>query len=123
MRDKDAIQTLVLVAELTAFYKKQGKTLYDALQHLYEQHGYFLEQTISVILSGIEGVAKIKSLMQGFRQTPLTAFGGQSVARTQDFAANTETTAQGAVQPLNMPQADVLKYQLTDGSWVAIEPA
>lgn len=123
VRDKDAIQTLVLVAELTAFYKKQGKTLYDALQHLYEQHGYFLEQTISVTLSGIEGVAKIKSLMQGFRQTPLTAFGGQSVARTQDFAANTETTAQGAVQPLNMPQADVLKYQLTDGSWVAIRPS
>ncbi|NEW66322.1 phospho-sugar mutase [Carnobacteriaceae bacterium zg-84] len=123
VRDKDAIQALVLIAEVAAYYKKQGKTLYDGLQALYEKHGYFLEKTISVTLAGIEGIAKIKALMTQFRQEPLQTFGGIQIVETQDFATSTITLENGDVKPLDMPKSDVLKYLLADGTWVAIRPS
>ncbi|MBS4761971.1 phospho-sugar mutase [Carnobacteriaceae bacterium zg-ZUI252] len=122
-RDKDAIQALVLLAEVAAFYKKQGKTMYDGLQELYAQFGYFIEETISVTLSGIEGVAKIKALMSQFRQDALTQFGGINVTQTQDFKQQLAFDAQGQSTELQFPASDVLKYILADGSWVAIRPS
>ncbi|MBS4769843.1 phospho-sugar mutase [Carnobacteriaceae bacterium zg-ZUI240] len=122
-RDKDAIQALVLLAEVAAFYKKQGKTMYDGLQELYAQFGYFIEETISVTLSGIEGVAKIKALMAQFRQDALTQFGGINVTQTQDFKQQLVFDAQGQSTELHFPASDVLKYILADGSWVAIRPS
>lgn len=123
VRDKDAIQALVLIAEVASFYKKQDKTLYDGLQELYAKHGYFLEETISVTLSGIEGVAKIKSLMSQFRQEKLETIGNISVEFTEDFKTATRTFANGTVEQLDMETSDVLKYTLSDGSWVAIRPS
>ncbi|NEW62877.1 phospho-sugar mutase [Granulicatella sp. zg-ZJ] len=123
VRDKDAIQALVLIAEVAAYYKKQGKTLYDGLQALYEKHGYFLEKTISVTLAGIEGIARIKALMTQFRQEPLQTFGGIQIVETQDFSTSAITLENGDVKPLDMPKSDVLKYLLADGTWVAIRPS
>lgn len=123
VRDKDAIQALVLIAEVAAYYKKQGKTMYDGLQELYAKFGYFVEETISVTLSGIEGVAKIKSLMAQFRQDALTSFGGILVEETQDFGQSLVFDSQQQSKPLDLPKSDVLKYVLTDGSWVAIRPS
>lgn len=123
VRDKDAIQALVLIAEVAAYYKKQGKTMYDGLQELYAKFGYFVEETISVTLSGIEGVAKIKSLMAQFRQDALTQFGGIAVSQTQDFKQGLVFDANGQSSALDFPSSDVLKYILEDGSWVAIRPS
>lgn len=123
VRDKDAIQALVLIAEVAAHYKKQGKTMYDGLLELYATYGYFLEKTISVTLSGIEGVAKIKSLMTQFRQEALTEFGGLSVRVTEDFGQSVRVFADGTQEAIYMPSSDVLKYTLEDGSWVAIRPS
>lgn len=123
VRDKDAIQALVLIAEVAAYYKKQGKTMYDGLQELYAKFGYFVEETISVTLSGIEGIAKIKSLMAQFRQEALTQFGGISVVQTQDFKQGLVLEANGQSSALDFPSSDVLKYILEDGSWVAIRPS
>lgn len=123
VRDKDAIQALVLIAEVAAYYKKQGKTMYDGLQELYAKFGYFVEETISITLSGIEGIAKIKSLMAHFRQDALTQFGGIAVIQTQDFKQGLEFDANGQSSQLDFPASDVLKYMLEDGSWVAIRPS
>jgi phosphoglucomutase len=123
VRDKDAIQALVLLAEVAAFYKKQGKTLYDGLQDIFKEYGYFEEKTISVTLSGIEGSEKIKSLMKKFRDEAPNSFAGINVSQTEDFKALTRTFANGQSEALTTPPSDVLKYFLEDGSWIAIRPS
>lgn len=123
VRDKDAIQALVLLAEVAAFYKKQGKTLYDGLQDIFKEYGYFEEKTISVTLSGIEGSEKIKALMKRFREEAPTAFADIKVTQTEDFKERTRTFADGKVESLTSPPSDVLKYFLEDGSWIAIRPS
>ncbi|WP_142427964.1 phospho-sugar mutase [Enterococcus faecalis] len=123
VRDKDAIQALVLLAEVAAFYKKQGKTLYDGLQDIFEEFGYFEEKTISVTMSGIEGSGKIKALMAKCREQALTEFAGIQVAQTEDFKELTRTFADGQTEQLQTPPSDVLKYHLEDGSWIAIRPS
>ncbi|MBO0441910.1 phospho-sugar mutase [Candidatus Enterococcus ikei] len=123
VRDKDAIQALVLLAEVAAFYKKQGKTLYDGLQDIFEEYGYFEEKTISVTLSGIEGSEKIKALMKKFREEAPTSFAAINVTQTEDFKELTRTSPDGKVEELTTPPSDVLKYFLEDGSWIAIRPS
>ncbi|MTD38760.1 phospho-sugar mutase [Erwinia sp. CPCC 100877] len=124
VRDKDAIQALVLLAEVAAYYKKQGKTLYDGLQDIFAEYGYFEEKTISVTLSGIEGSEKIKALMAKFREEAPKAFAEVPVTQTEDFKALIRvTTADGHSEALNTPPADVLKYYLEDGSWIAVRPS
>ena len=115
VRDKDAIQALVLLAEVAAFYKKQGKTLYDGLQDIFEEFGYFEEKTISVTMSGIEGSGKIKALMAKCREQAPTEFAGIQVAQTEDFKELTRTFADGQTEQLQTPPSDVLKYHLEDG--------
>ncbi|EGO2682278.1 MULTISPECIES: phospho-sugar mutase [Enterococcus] len=123
VRDKDAIQALVLLAEVAAFYKKQGKTLYDGLQDIFEEFGYFEEKTISVTMSGIEGSGKIKALMAKCREQAPTEFAGIQVTQTEDFKELTRTFADGQTEQLQTPPSDVLKYHLEDGSWIAIRPS
>ena len=123
VRDKDAIQALVLVAEVAAFYKKQGKTMYDGLQDIYATYGYYEEKTISVTLAGIEGSAKIKALMAKFREEAPIEFAGISVASMEDFDASQRIYSDGKVEIIDMPAANVLKYSLADGSWIAIRPS
>ncbi|MBO0474968.1 phosphoglucomutase/phosphomannomutase [Enterococcus sp. DIV0840] len=123
VRDKDAIQALVLLAEVAAFYKKQGKTLYDGLQDIFKEYGYFEEKTISVTLSGIEGSEKIKALMKKFREEAPTSFANINVTKTEDFKELTRTFTDGKVEALTTPPSDVLKYFLEDGSWIAIRPS
>ncbi|XKR51614.1 phospho-sugar mutase [Enterococcus faecalis] len=123
VRDKDAIQALVLLAEVAAFYKKQGKTLYDGLQDIFEEFGYFEEKTISVTMSGIEGSGKIKALMAKCREQAPTEFAGIQVVQTEDFKELTRTFADGQTEQLQTPPSDVLKYHLEDGSWIAIRPS
>lgn len=123
VRDKDAIQVLVLLAEVAAYYKKQGKTLYDGLQDIFAEYGYYKEKTISVTLSGIEGSQKIKELMAKFRQESPKEFAGTAVIKTEDFKELISRSADGHAEKLTTPPSDVLKYYLEDGSWIAIRPS
>ncbi|MGM0124985.1 phosphoglucomutase/phosphomannomutase [Enterococcus sp. AZ194] len=123
VRDKDAIQALVLLAEVAAFYKKQDKTLYDALTAMFEEYGYFAEKTISVTMSGIEGSAKIAALMTKFREEAPKEFAGAKVVQTEDFQLLTKTDATGATKALTTPPSNVLKYVLEDESWIAVRPS
>lgn len=123
-RDKDSVQATVLLAEVAAYYKSLGKTLYDSLQELFEQYGYFVENTKSLTFAGIDGADKIASLMNKFRAETPAEFGGVKVAKVEDFSLQTETdTATGAVTPMTLPKANVVKYWLADGSWVAVRPS
>ncbi|MBP1044104.1 phospho-sugar mutase [Vagococcus sp. BWB3-3] len=123
VRDKDAIQTLLLLAEVAAFYKKKGQTLYDGLQAIFAEYGYFEEKTISVTMAGIEGAAKINALMARARTERATDFGGIAVVATEDFAAQERIFGDGSKESIDLPKANVLKYLLEDGSWVAIRPS
>lgn len=123
VRDKDAIQVLVLLAEVAAYYKKQGKTLYDGLQDIFAEYGYYKEKTISVTLSGIEGSQKIKELMAKFRKESPKEFAGTAVVKTEDFKELVSRSADGQTEKLTTPPSDVLKYYLEDGSWIAIRPS
>lgn len=123
VRDKDAIQAVLLLTEVAAHFKSEGKTLYDGLQALYEKYGYFLEKTISVTVQGLEGPAKIKALLDGLRKEVPSNFGGIKVALAQDFAVNQQVDAEGIVSEIGLPTSNVLKYILEDGSWIAVRPS
>ena len=123
VRDKDAIQAVLLLTEVAAHFKSEGKTLYNGLQALYEKYGYFLEKTISVTVQGLEGPAKIKALLDGLRKEVPSNFGGIKVALAQDFAVNQQVDAEGIVSEIGLPTSNVLKYILEDGSWIAVRPS
>ena len=123
VRDKDAIQAVLLLTEVAAHFKSEGKTLYDGLQALYEKYGYFLEKTISVTVQGLEGPAKIKALLDGLRKEVPSNFGGIKVAVAQDFAVNQQVDSEGVTSEIGLPTSNVLKYILEDGSWIAVRPS
>ena len=123
VRDKDAIQAVLLLTEVAAHFKSEGKTLYDGLQALYEKYGYFLEKTISVTVQGLEGPAKIKALLDGLRKEVPSNFGGIKVAVAQDFSVNQQVDSQGVTSEIGLPTSNVLKYILEDGSWIAVRPS
>ncbi|MDR1473369.1 MAG: phospho-sugar mutase [Lactobacillales bacterium] len=123
VRDKDAIQALLLTAEVAAFYKKQGKTLYDGLQDIFKEYGYYLEKTISITMNGIDGAEKIKSLMEKFRSKAPKTFGSIAVSVVEDFKKQTATTSDGKISKLTTSPSNVLKYLLEDGSWLAVRPS
>ena len=123
VRDKDAIQAVLLLTEVAAHFKSEGKTLYDGLQALYEKYGYFLEKTISVTVQGLEGPAKIKALLDGLRKEVPSNFGGIKVALAQDFSVNKQVDAEGVASEIGLPTSNVLKYILEDGSWIAVRPS
>lgn len=124
VRDKDSVQATVLFAEVAAYYKAQGKTVFDGLQELFATYGYFVEDTKSLTFSGIDGAEKINALMAKFRAEAPTEFGGVPVTRIEDFTAQTVTDVATQIStPLDLPKANVVKYQLHDGSWVAVRPS
>ncbi len=123
VHDKDAIQTTVLLAEVAAYYKHQGKNLYDGLQDLFAEYGYFREKTTSEEFDGVGGSDKIAALMTKFRDEAPKAFNGFDVVSTEDFQSQVETFADGHSAPISLPQANVLKYKLNDGTWIAIRPS
>ena len=122
-RDKDALQALVLLAELTAFHKQQGRTLADALEAIYEKYGYFYEKTISVDFPGLSGQAKMAEIMQNIRTEGVSSFGGLKVVKSADYETGTLKLADGSQSALPYPKSDALKYTLEDGSWVAFRPS
>ena len=123
VRDKDAIQAVLVVAELAAYYRSRGLTLADGIEEIYKEYGYYAEKTISVTLSGVDGAEQIKAIMAKFRENGPKEFNATAVSITEDFKAQTSTAADGTVTTLTTPPSDVLKYTLADGSWIAVRPS
>ena len=123
VRDKDAIQAVLVVAELAAYYRSRGLTLADGIEEIYKEYGYFAEKTISVTLSGVDGAEQIKAIMAKVRDNGPKEFNATTITVTEDFKAQTSTAADGTVTALTTPPSDVLKYTLADGSWIAVRPS
>lgn len=123
VRDKDAIQALVLLAELTAYHKEAGRTLADALEMIYERYGYFTEKTISVDFPGLSGKEKMIQIMASIRDGGLREISGIPVISVADYLNQTLKTAEFEERPLDYPKSDALKYILADKSWVAFRPS
>ena len=123
VRDKDAIQAVLVVAELAAYYRSRGLTLADGIEEIYKEYGYYAEKTISVTLSGVDGAEQIKAIMAKFRDNGPKEFNATTITVVEDFKAQTATAADGTVTALTTPPSDVLKYTLADGSWIAVRPS
>ncbi len=123
VRDKDAIQAVLVVAELAAYYRSRGLTLADGIEEIYKEYGYYAEKTISVTLSGVDGAEQIKAIMAKFRNNAPKEWNTTAITVVEDFKAQTATAADGTVTNLTTPPSDVLKYTLTDGSWIAVRPS
>ena len=123
VRDKDAIQAVLVVAELAAYYRSRGLTLADGIEEIYKEYGYYAEKTISVTLSGVDGAEQIKAIMAKFRNNAPKEWNATAITVVEDFKAQTATAADGTVTALTTPPSDVLKYTLADGSWIAVRPS
>lgn len=123
VRDKDAIQGIVLLAEIAAYYRSKGQTLYDGLQNLFTTYGYHEEKTISKDFPGVDGKEKMAAIMEKVREERPSQFDQYKVLETEDFLAQTKYEADGSTQTIKLPKADVLKFTLDDGTWIAIRPS
>ncbi len=123
-RDKDAIVATMALCEAAAYYKTQGKTLWDAMIDMYEQFGYYKDDIKSVTLKGIEGLQKIQEIMDTLRQNPPAEFAGYKVVSARDYKEDTiKDLATGEVKPTGLPKSNVLYYDLTDDAWVCVRPS
>ncbi len=123
-RDKDAIVATMALCEAAAYFKSQGKTLWDAMVDMYDKYGYCIDAIQSVSLKGIEGLAKIKEIMETLRQNPPTQIGKYNVVSARDYRKDTITNlATGEVTPTGLPSADVLYYDLSEAAWLCVRPS
>ena len=123
-RDKDAIVATMALCEAAAYYKTQGKTLWDAMIEMYEQFGYYKDDIKAVTMKGIEGLQKIQDIMNSLRQNPPTEFAGHKVVAVRDYKADTiKNLETGEVTPTGLPNSNVLYYELTNDAWVCVRPS
>lgn len=121
-RDKDAIQASLLATEVCAYYKKQGKSLYEALLMIFDKYGYYQEGLRSLTLKGKSGAETINKTLESFRAEPLEELVGLKVTKTEDYLTSTRYE-EGSEEPIDLPASNVLKYFFEDGSWVCLRPS
>lgn len=123
-RDKDAISATAALCEAAAYYKQKGMTLWDAMIAMYEKYGYYKDAVKSIGLSGIEGLAKIQSIMETLRKNTPAEVGGYKVVSARDYKEDTiKDMATGEVKPTGLPASNVLYYDLEDGAWICVRPS
>lgn len=124
VRDKDAVSACSLLAEICAWAKDKGKTLYDVLMEIYLEYGFSKEVTVNVVKPGKTGAEEIQQMMAGFRANPPKEIGGSPVALVKDYKTLTATDAQGKSMPLEMPEtANVLQFFTEDGTKISVRPS
>lgn len=123
-RDKDAVVASALICEMTDYYKKQGKTLYQGLIDLYEKHGYFIEDVVALTLEGIEGKTKITEIMEKFRSVSFPGFAEAKLISFNDYEAGVSNDiVSGTKAAIDLPRSNVLKFVFNDYSWFALRPS
>ncbi|OFD38643.1 phosphoglucomutase [Bacillus mycoides] len=123
-RDKDAVQSVLFACEVAAYYKSQGKTLYDGLLEVFKKYGFFREDLVSLTLKGKDGAEQIQKMMATFRGNPPKEVAGLTVVAVEDYKESIITTLQdGNKEEIHLPKSNVLKYQLADGSWFCLRPS
>ena len=123
-RDKDAVVASMALCEAAAYYKTQGKTLWDAMLDLYEKYGYYKDDVKAITLKGIEGLAKIQEIMTTLRDNTPAQIGEYKVLKARDYKKDTVTDlATGEVTPTGLPNSNVLYYDMPDGTWLCVRPS
>lgn len=123
-RDKDAVVAVMCLCEAAAYYKSKGITLYQQMDNIYKKYGFFKEDLMSVTLKGIEGMQKIKDIMESYRNNPPKAVGDYIVLKFRDYTKDTITELKtGTVTPTGLPNSDVLYFDLNDDAWCAVRPS
>lgn len=124
-RDKDGVVASMLIAEMAAYYKTKGKSLYEALQDIYKKYGYYAEKTMSYTMPGKDGMEKMAGILSGLRTNPPTVVNGLNVVKTTDYQEQTITEKDGSVSELvGLPKSNVLRYDLSDGkSYFIVRPS
>ena len=123
-RDKDAISATAALCEAAAYYKEKGMTLWDAMVAMYEKYGYYKDAVQSIGLKGIEGLAKIQSIMETLRNNTPAEVGGYKVLSARDYKLDTiKDMATGEVKPTGLPSSNVLYYDMEDGAWICVRPS
>lgn len=123
-RDKDAVSASVALCEAAAYYRTQGKTLWDAMLDMYEKYGYYKDGVKSLSLSGIEGREKINNIMKNFRQEVPEKIGNMKINYVRDYAeGKIIDKSTGNSMPSNLPPSDVVYYDCEDGTWVCVRPS
>ncbi|WP_423782563.1 phospho-sugar mutase [Faecalicoccus pleomorphus] len=123
VRDKDAPQACLMLAEAASFYKQQGKDLVDVLDSLYERHGTYEESQVALTLSGEAGANRIKEILADLRKDAPTEINGSKVVRSEDYKECTIKEGDTVTELTGFTKSDVLKYYLEDGSWIAVRPS
>ena len=123
-RDKDAVLASALVCEMADYYKKQGMTLYDALEGLYQKFGYFIEGIQSMTLEGIEGKKQIANIMEKFRANHFNTFADEKLVTYNDYQSKESLDlAGGEKSAIDLPKSNVLKFVFNENSWYALRPS
>lgn len=123
-RDKDAIVATMALCEAAAYYKSKGMNLWDAMVAMYEKYGYYKDDIKSISLSGIEGLAKIQSILETLRQNPPKEIGGYHIVSARDYKKDTIVDiATGEVKPTGLPSSNVLYYDMNDDAWLCVRPS
>jgi phosphoglucomutase len=124
VRDKDAVVSCLAIAEMTAWYKSQGKTLIDALTGLYLEYGLYREKLISLTKKGKAGAGEIRAMMEAFRKNPPAELGGEKIALVRDYQNGIERNiASGSVTELDFPSSNVLQFVTETGSVISARPS
>lgn len=123
VRDKDAVQAALLTAEMAAYHKANGVSLYEKLVQLYEKLGYYGEALISITLEGKEGQEQIHRIMESLRHNKIGMIADQKVVALEDYQIGLRQWQDGKMEQLSLPQSNVLKFLLTNESWVCIRPS
>lgn len=123
VRDKDAPQACLMLAEAASFYKQQGKDLVDVLDSLYERHGTYEESQVALTLSGEAGANRIKEILANLRKDAPSQINGVKVVRSEDYKECTIKEGDTVTELTGFTKSDVLKYYLEDGSWIAVRPS
>ena len=123
VRDKDAVQACLIIAECSAYYHEQNKTLVDVLETLYQKHGYYREAQVSKSFEGKQGAEEMQKIMERLRKEEINQIGNSLVVAKEDYAEGIRIVAGKAAEMKSLPSADVLKFYLEDGSWIAVRPS
>lgn len=124
VRDKDAVQVCLLVAEMVAYYKSRGMTVYEGLMEIFTAYGYYLEDLYSITLKGKAGLEAIQSILQTFRKEPPVEMSGQKVNMVEDYQTGRRRfVREDRDEALTLPVSDVLKYRLANGAWFCLRPS
>jgi phosphoglucomutase len=124
VRDKDAVQAAIVACEMANYWKKQGKTLLQALDGLYEQHGYYLEGMKSLTLKGKDGAEQIATIMEDIRANPFTELGGLKVLAVEDYDTSNRTLlVEDKNEIIELPKENVMKFILEEDAWVCFRPS